>query len=304
MILVCPQCATRYLVPDSAIGLTGRQVRCASCRHSWFQEGVLPDRPEPAIAAGPVATSVEARVTLNPLPPPPPDPNGPLEERIAPVPPVSAPELEREASAEEEVAVAAQPLPVLAAETEEAITQDGPAEADESDAAAWMTRKPRRNKAKAWTTMAAVYFVLLSAAGGALWYFGPPDWMVNLGLAPPSADTGLAIPEINHSRRMVSGQLVYSFTAVIVNKSNQDTGDPAGVRRAARRAAHTRRLVEDAGRQGAARAGRDGPHFRDQAQHPQRRPRHRPALQPQPELTAGQSKKALQGVVAWAKGFC
>lgn len=39
MILVCPECRTRYVVPDSAIGIEGRQVRCASCKHSWFQAG-------------------------------------------------------------------------------------------------------------------------------------------------------------------------------------------------------------------------------------------------------------------------
>lgn len=56
MILECSECHTRYLVPETAVGDQGRVVRCANCRHSWFQPpagspiapvaAIVPD-PEP-----------------------------------------------------------------------------------------------------------------------------------------------------------------------------------------------------------------------------------------------------------------
>ena len=38
MILKCPECTTRFLVNEALLGPHGRKVKCASCKHVWFQE--------------------------------------------------------------------------------------------------------------------------------------------------------------------------------------------------------------------------------------------------------------------------
>ncbi len=49
MRLVCPNCAAQYEVDDSAIPETGRDVQCANCGNTWFQNPAIPLRnaPEP-----------------------------------------------------------------------------------------------------------------------------------------------------------------------------------------------------------------------------------------------------------------
>tara|TARA_Y100001954_G_C15759235_1_gene578151 strand:- start:206 stop:835 length:630 start_codon:yes stop_codon:yes gene_type:complete len=37
MRLVCPNCKANYEVPLHAVPIGGREVKCASCGHSWFQ---------------------------------------------------------------------------------------------------------------------------------------------------------------------------------------------------------------------------------------------------------------------------
>lgn len=69
MILECPECRSRYLVPDRAIGAGGRTVRCASCRHSWFQEGsATPPAAAAASFDAPPALANDVPPAIEPFP--------------------------------------------------------------------------------------------------------------------------------------------------------------------------------------------------------------------------------------------
>lgn len=39
MIIVCPNCSTRYMIPDGSIQSPGRKVRCNNCGETWLETG-------------------------------------------------------------------------------------------------------------------------------------------------------------------------------------------------------------------------------------------------------------------------
>lgn len=97
MIITCPRCATRYLLEAGVVRPPGRQVRCARCQHTWFQDP-QPDLPTPIPVpveepahAGPVTDrsrmlpappgSVAQPVPRFEIPPPPPIATSPVVDR-------------------------------------------------------------------------------------------------------------------------------------------------------------------------------------------------------------------------------
>ena len=199
MVISCPACGTRYVVPDSAIGAGGRTVRCANCRHSWYQEGEVAaaSRREAPPAASP-ATTPAAPATR---PPP-----APVRERAEDIPPPAPPPPPPTA-------------PPLAENTARRDVVREPA-ADRSQFDHEPPFRPRRNKLKLLTWAAAIFAVLALATVAAANYWGLPDWVPverpTFGQAEP--DLVLEFPPDRQDRRTLpDGTEFFGISGSVTN---------------------------------------------------------------------------------------
>ena len=219
MILTCPACATSYVIKDGAIPPQGRQVRCASCKHSWHQDA------EPggeAPVAAPLPTMEQAAPAVDEAA------AGPMVEVIDVPLPVSEPvEAVSEYGPEEEPAivapspVAANELPVAAATAPAAATEDFSGWID--DDASEMAVKPRRK----WPLLLLLLVALVAALAAAAWFLAPREWMARAGLREAAANSPLKLMVTSQDRqKLASGNDLVSLSGRVINPTEETVAVP------------------------------------------------------------------------------
>lgn len=211
MIIACPACTTRYVVPDSAVGAEGRTVRCAKCRHSWFQEPPALD-----LATGPTeTTSAEAESVAEPA-------ARPLDERprFVAAEAAAAPEPHRQAA--EDLEWRPPPVPETVApqayDAPPVMPAAQPEDDSQFDAAPPFRR--RRGTMRLLTWAAAIFALLVAALVAAVSYWGLPDWVpINrptFAMAPSQLQLDFPAEE-QERRQLPNGTEYFGASGTITN---------------------------------------------------------------------------------------
>lgn len=207
MILECPECRTRYLVPDSSIGTEGRTVRCANCRHSWHQE---PDaRAVEALAATPPAEPAPAEAEASSTPAPPP-------AAAAPAAPVARP-----APGPGPATAATPTLPLPPVTPPAAATPTAPG-TDLDPLGNRPSTRPRINPARRWTIAAVAAALLMLVAVAAILWTSAPGLATQLGFSFGPEESPLRLIDNPIERREINnGSELFAVSGKVLNPSNE-----------------------------------------------------------------------------------
>ena len=240
MILTCPSCGTQYVVKDGAIPPGGRQVRCASCKHSWHQD---PDEqmaaaPEESPAldeaeAAPEAESLDEEqdesfaeaALIEPR-------SGPeIEERAyeeAALESETDPVSDHAAAATEGATYAGHPVGVAADQpTEEQDWREPPqAEPQDDEFSPFPVASDVEPRRRSSLLPILLVIILIVALAAAFWFLAPPEWKAQLGLAAAGASPLELVTTHMDRQRLESGQEMLTVTGRVINPTGKEQDVP------------------------------------------------------------------------------
>ena len=237
MILTCPACDTKYVVKDDAIPPDGRQVRCASCKHSWHQD---PENmvAEPATAAdidfgGPPPPSVDVCEEPTTEAPPEAEAEGLIAEEPQPETDDGgqsawgevASEPPAETVVDEDADVAMEEAPAIADEWR-APTPAATAAVEEEEFVGYAPiaddyGEPRRR----WPLVLGL-LVLIVAAAAAFWFFAPAEWKEQAGIAQAGATPLQLMITTSDRQPLESGNELVAISGRVINPTDQEQNVP------------------------------------------------------------------------------
>jgi predicted Zn finger-like uncharacterized protein len=239
MILTCPACDTKYVVKDGAIPPGGRQVRCASCRHSWHQD---PDEDDEQAAAAAATQHDEAvgsdaaasivdtgvgRDTDWPVAAPmgsgdvlPDDEDRSVMDASG----WSSPAAEPPAADSEAPQTAVEPEPADLAQ-QEAEPWRPPAQSEEEFAQYSPIAGDEATAPSRWPRIFGL-LLLIVAAAAAFWYFAPPEWKQRAGVAAAGATPLQLMITTSDRQPLASGNELVAISGRVINPTDQEQNVP------------------------------------------------------------------------------
>ena len=244
MILTCPSCGTQYVVKDGAIPPQGRQVRCASCKHSWHQDA------EPPVL-GDDEESIAEAIQIDPS-------SGPeAEERAyeeaalaaefadspsdapAGYAPISPPDFGDEFAAAEVRSEPLQDSESIPVESElDAIAREAGAYADEPRAdtleqppeddefSPFVLREPDEPTQRGPLAKILLVALLIAAAAAAFWFLAPASWQERVGIAG-AGETPLQLMMTHSDRqKLASGNELLAVSGRVINPTDENQNVP------------------------------------------------------------------------------
>ncbi|MES2903982.1 MAG: MJ0042-type zinc finger domain-containing protein [Pseudomonadota bacterium] len=227
MILTCPACSTKYVVKDGAIPPAGRQVRCASCKHSWHQDpeesAVQPSQadegvPDPQPAPDPeIQVAESAAAIVEPPFFPTTDTPNPLDQIVADVQPRGVPPLtaDRQWQRIEPASAWDDPVDPVEAPAPAPPQPEQPAEEFEP----FYDHEPIEQLRRKWP-LVLLLVIMVALAAIAFWFFAPAELRARAGLASAKESQLYAVVNTGDYQRLASGNNLFTVSGRIVNSTD------------------------------------------------------------------------------------